>query len=122
MVVVDYLTLVTPNRERGKRREQEVSEISRFLKGLAGRLNVPVLACAQLNRDVEKMQRPPRLSDLRESGALEQDADVVLLMHRRREGDVLEAATKLVVAKNRYGDIGTVRLRFEGAYSRFVAV
>lgn len=116
MVVVDYLTLVTPNRERGKSREQEVSEISRFLKGLAGRLNVPVLACAQLNRDVEKMQRPPRLSDLRESGALEQDADVVFLLHKEQR----ESSTATVaISKHRNGPLGGTTLDWDGGTCTF---
>jgi len=107
LVVVDYLTLVTPNRQSGKSREQEVSEISRFLKGMANRLNVPVLACCQLNREVEKTQRPPRLSDLRESGALEQDADVVFMLHKTRREDL---SAIVGIAKHRNGPLGHATL------------
>ena len=98
-----------------------MTDVRGRLRDTSKRLGVTILALSQLKRQSEDRGQPA-LRDLRETGAIEQDADVVLLMHRRREGDVLEAATKLVVAKNRYGDIGTVRLRFEGAYSRFVAV
>ena len=120
-VVVDYLQLVNPDRPGRLSAYEHVTDVSGRLRDTSKRLGVTILALSQLKRQSEDRGQPA-LSDLRESGAIEQDADVVLLMHRRREGDVLEAATKLVVAKNRYGDIGTVRLRFEGAYSRFVAV
>lgn len=117
LLVVDYIQLV-PALGHAQNREQEVASVSRALKALAGELNCPVLALSQLNRGVE--QRPegePRLADLRESGALEQDADAVILIHRpNRDGQEV----KLLVAKQRHGPTGPVsvaflrdRLRFE---------
>jgi len=116
LVVVDYLTLITPIRQKGRSREQEVSEISRFLKGLAHRLNVPVLACCQLNREVEKTNRPPKLSDLRESGALEQDADVVMMMHKESRD---ATSTSVAIAKNRNGPLGNTTLDWLAATCTF---
>jgi len=105
-------------------RQQEVSDISRDLKILAKELHVPVLALSQLSREVEKRSPPvPVLSDLRDSGAIEQDADLVLMLYR---GDVYEPsgdrATRLIVAKQRNGPLGEVRLRFEASYARFDAL
>jgi replicative DNA helicase len=119
-IVIDDLQLLTPLRRKDTR-EQEVSEISRDLKTLAKELNVPVLALSQLSREVEKRQdKVPMLSDLRDSGAIEQDADLVLLLYR---GDVYERdtdpATRLIVAKQRNGPLGTVRFTFQPAYARF---
>lgn len=117
LVVVDYIQLV-PALGHAQNREQEVASVSRTLKALAGELNCPIVALSQLNRGVEQRQEgEPRLADLRESGALEQDADAVILIHRpSREGQEV----KLIVAKQRHGPIGTVsvaflrdRLRFE---------
>ena len=121
LVVVDYLQLI---RCPGAAvREREVAEISSALKRLALDLNVPVLVLSQLNRESEK--RPggrPRLADLRDSGAIEQDADVVLLLHRDRlapKGSAEYGVVLIDVAKNRHGPTGEVRLLFEGEYSRF---
>ena len=112
LLVVDYLQLIGVER-RGTRREAEVAEISRGLKALARELHVPVLAVAQLNRAVElRADKRPMLADLRESGQLEQDADLVMLLHRPavydREAD--PGAAELIIAKHRNGPAGVVRL------------
>ncbi|MCK4375370.1 MAG: replicative DNA helicase, partial [Candidatus Brocadiae bacterium] len=123
LIVVDYLQLLTSNRTRDNR-ATEVAEISQGLKALARELNIPLIAVAQLSRRVEQEQRRPRLSDLRESGAIEQDADVVLLLHRPREpADEADgpsgAEAELIVAKQRNGPTGTVHLVFQKRYLRF---
>jgi replicative DNA helicase len=123
LVVVDYLQLMTPSK-RLDSRQQEVSEMSRSLKLLAKELEVPVVALSQLNRAAEnRADKKPQLSDLRESGAIEQDADVVVLLHRE---DVYEPESArageadFIVAKQRNGPTGTVTVLFQGHYSRFV--
>ncbi len=116
LVVVDYVQLMRPARDRTNRQE-EVADISRGLKLLAKELDVPLLACAQLNRDLERRSdRRPQLSDLRESGQLEQDSDVVVLLHRdAKEPKRAEA----IVAKHRNGPTDTVRLDFYRELTRF---
>jgi replicative DNA helicase len=113
LVVVDYLQLVTPTRDKQKQqnREQEVARMSRAFKGLAKDLHVPVLLLAQLNRSAESRgEQPPKLSDLRESGAIEQDADVVIMLHRPNGASVKdEGEAHLIVAKHRNGPTGTVQ-------------
>jgi replicative DNA helicase len=124
MIVVDYLQLLTPSRRKDNR-QQEVSEISRELKVLAKELDVPVLALSQLSRAVEHRHPPvPQLADLRDSGGIEQDADVVLFIYR---GDLFEAnkpdvGAQLLVAKQRNGPVGLVRLRFDKDAVRFDAL
>jgi replicative DNA helicase len=116
LVVVDYLQLVEPEDRRAPRQEQ-VASISRRLKILAKDLQVPVVAMAQLNRSLEdRADSRPRLSDLRESGAIEADADTVLLLHRERG---TEGVIDLICAKQRNGPTGEVRLAFEGKYMLF---
>jgi replicative DNA helicase len=121
-IVVDYLQLMAPTNARVPR-EQQVAEASRGLKSLAKELNVPVMVLSQLNRSAEKDNRPPRLSDLRESGAIEQDADVVLLMARPPGAEetfqVAADTTDLIVAKQRNGPVGTVKLTFLRDIVRF---
>lgn len=128
LVIVDYLQLMHASQSDGKRfsvREQEIAEISRSLKAVAKELNVPVLALAQLSRAVEARQnKRPQLSDLRESGALENDADVVLFIYREdlyQEARDLETknAADLIIAKQRNGPIGEVRLRFDPSQTCF---
>ncbi|WP_045076239.1 replicative DNA helicase [Psychromicrobium lacuslunae] len=116
-VVVDYVQLISaPTGDRRSRQEQ-VAEISRGLKILSKELDVPVLALSQLNRQSEsRTDKRPSIADLRETGALEQDADVVLLLHRDLDGD--PSLMNIAVAKNRHGITGAVELTFEGAYSR----
>jgi replicative DNA helicase len=115
LVVIDYLQLIEPEDRKVPRHEQ-VGAISRRLKALARELRAPVLALAQLNRaSEERAEQTPRLSDLRESGSLEQDADVVLLLSRLKNPDLVGVQ----VAKNRNGPTGGVTLRFERKFSRF---
>lgn len=113
MVVVDYLQLMTAKVDKGNR-EQEVSTISRTLKHIAKELNVPVIALAQLSRDVEKRNGVPRLSDLRESGAIEQDADNIVFLHDENPS-VMESNIQLqaIWAKHRNGSLGKVILNFD---------
>lgn len=123
LVVIDYLQLMSSPR-RVENRQQEVSELSRSLKLLAKELNVPVVALAQLNRGPEmRTDKRPLLADLRESGSIEQDADVVILLHREdayeRESPRAGEAD-LIVAKHRNGPTTTVTVAFQGHYSRFV--
>jgi len=122
LVLVDYLQLMTSGR-RVESRQQEVSEFSRGLKLLAKELEVPVVALSQLNRGPEQRQdKKPLLSDLRESGSLEQDADMVVLLHREdayeRESPRAGEAD-LILAKNRNGPTGQVTVAFQGHYCRF---
>jgi len=123
LVVLDYLQLMSSPR-KVENRQQEVSEISRSLKLLAKELEVPIVALSQLNRNAEqRADRRPQISDLRESGSLEQDADMVILLHREdayeRESPRAGEAD-LVLAKHRNGPTDTVTVAFQGHYSRFV--
>jgi replicative DNA helicase len=123
LVIIDYLQLMSSAR-RVENRQQEVAEMSRSLKLLAKELDVPVVALSQLNRGPEQRQdKKPMLSDLRESGSIEQDADVVILLHREdayeRESPRAGEAD-LIVAKHRNGPTATVTVAFQGHYSRFV--
>ena len=141
LIVVDYLQLVTgSSSKRNENRVQEVSEITMSLKSLAKELHVPILACAQLSRQVEQREdKRPQLSDLRESGSIEQDADVVMFIYREayykarmepREGtaehltwqDEMEQVrnlAELIIAKQRHGPIGTVKLHFDENLTKF---
>lgn len=129
-LVIDYLQLMTAGNIGKGNREQEVSLISRQLKIIAKELNIPVLALSQLNRDVEKRQdkhKKPMLADLRESGAIEQDADMVLFIHRPEvykitedeNGNSLIGVANIIIAKHRNGAIGEVSLRFRGELAQF---
>ena len=121
MVVIDYLQLM--KGPQGVNREQEISEISRSLKSLAKELNAPVIALSQLNRGVEsRPNKRPLLSDLRESGAIEQDADIILFVYRDEyynpESED-KGLAELIIAKHRSGGLGTIKLQFIGAHTRF---
>jgi replicative DNA helicase len=123
MVIIDYLQLMTSGK-RVESRQQEVSEFSRALKLLAKELQVPVIAISQLNRGPEqRADKKPALSDLRESGSLEQDADMVILLHRESayEADNPRAGeADLIIAKHRNGPTRTITVGFHGHFSRFV--
>jgi replicative DNA helicase len=148
LIVIDYLQLMTaPGGRRPENRVQELSEITRGLKMLAKELDVPVIALSQLSRGVESRDdKRPQLSDLRESGSIEQDADIVMFTYREEyylegrdpsqkiSGHNLENRSEnwgqrldkargkgdLIIGKNRHGKTETIRLKFEGEYSRFV--
>jgi replicative DNA helicase len=122
LVVVDYLQLMTAGG-KVESRQQEISTISRGLKGLAREIKVPVIALSQLNRDVENRDdHRPRMSDLRESGAIEQDADVIILLHRDEYYKPTEenaGLAQIIIAKQRNGPTGDVTLRFFRDFMRF---
>lgn len=128
VIIIDYLQLITGSK--GENRQQVVSEISRELKILAKDLKVPVIALSQLSREVEKRQdKRPMLADLRESGSIEQDADIVAFLYRdayyqKEQADSQEAnnVTELILEKNRHGSLGTVRLYFHKEYTKFSSV
>ncbi len=127
LVVIDYIQLISSNGHY-ENRQQEVSQISRQLKMLARELDCPVIALSQLTRAVEQANREPQLSDLRESGAIEQDADIVFMLHREQtmDEDVPNSVRpenqviNLFIRKHRNGSIGEVQLNFMGAYSKFL--
>lgn len=124
LIVIDYLQLMQGGSSgRGENRQQEISEISRFLKSLARELDVPVIALSQLSRQVESRQiKRPMLSDLRESGSLEQDADIVAFLYREDYYDPdteKKNITEVIVAKHRNGPVDTVQLFFHKQFTRF---
>ncbi len=129
LFVIDYLQLLHSTARRAENRQQEIADISNGVKALAKELNVPVIVLSQLNREMERdKNRKPRLSDLRESGAIEQDADVVGLLYRPSSGDEEDGGSAmeqdaiditLVIAKQRNGPTGDVRLTFIKSYTRF---
>ena len=134
LIVVDYLQLISGDRYSSSR-ENEISVISRGLKSMAKELEVPVIVLSQLNRDSEKEKRDPRLSDLRESGSIEQDADIVMLLGKQRKGEDIRESDisqgegdsqgedfepiKLILAKQRNGPTGYVNLAFVRKYTKF---
>ena len=125
MIIIDYLQLVQGSGKRNGSREQEIAEISRSLKILAKELNVPVIALSQLSRAVE--QRPdhrPMLSDLRESGSIEQDADIVMFLYRddyyTKEQCEKPGIAEVILAKHRGGSTGKIELRWVGEYTKFL--
>lgn len=121
VVIIDYLQLIEPD-EKGVPREQQIAQISRRLKFLAKELRVPVIALAQLNRGVElREDKRPRLADLRESGSIEQDADMVMFLHRPDAYDPEDrpGEAEIIVAKHRSGPTGIVRLTWRKEFMRF---
>lgn len=130
ILFIDYLQLIHAGGLKFNSREQEISAISRSLKALAKELNIPVIALSQLNRNVEARTgdaKRPQLSDLRESGAIEQDADMVCFIHRPEyynitedeKGKSLKGVAEVIVAKHRSGGIGTAKLKFSGQFAKF---
>lgn len=130
MIIIDYLQLMNAAGMKFGSREQEVSMISRSLKQIAKELNIPIIALSQLNRSVENRTdgKRPQLSDLRESGAIEQDADIVCFIHRPEyylkngidaEGRDVRGLAQFIIAKHRSGSVGDIDMRFRSAYARF---
>ena len=131
IIIIDYLQLMNASGMSFGSRQEEVSTISRSLKGLAKELNIPIIALSQLNRGVENREgvdgKRPQLSDLRESGAIEQDADMVCFIHRPEyykiytdeKGNDLHGMAEIIIAKHRNGAVGDVLLRFRGEFARF---
>jgi replicative DNA helicase len=130
VLIIDYLQLMTAGADMRGNREQEVSMISRQLKIIAKELNIPVIALSQLNRGVEQRTgdaKKPMLSDLRESGAIEQDADMVLFIHRPERygimedsmGNSLKGIADIIIAKHRNGAVGEIQLRFRNELAQF---
>lgn len=124
LVVIDYIQLLESGGRRPESRQQEVSDISRNIKTMAKELEVPVVALSQLNRGPEsRTDKKPLVSDLRESGSIEQDADIVILLHREDAYDKESpraGEADLIVAKHRNGPTATITVAFQGHYSRFV--
>ena len=128
LILIDYLQLITGNGRES--RQQEVSEISRQLKILAKELKVPVIALSQLSRSIEQRQdKKPMLSDLRESGSIEQDADIVAFLHRddyyhneEEEGAIPNNTVEVIIEKNRSGARGSVELMFQKEYNKFSSI
>lgn len=133
IIIIDYLGLIQPATKK-ENRVQEVSEITRQLKMMAKDLNIPVVCCAQLSRGTEGRGKShkPQLSDLRESGSIEQDADIVMFLYREdyyrneasedKQDEIDDQLTELIVAKNRHGQTGTVELSFDKEFTRFRSV
>lgn len=129
LVVIDYLQLMSGSGDKGKNREQEIAEITRALKAIAKEMKIPVIALSQLSRSVEARggSKRPQLSDLRESGAIEQDADIVGFIYRPEYYGILEdeagqstkGIAEFIFAKHRNGGLGTEKLRFEETFTRF---
>ncbi len=131
LVVVDHLQLIYPDNRTSENRQQEVTEISRGLKVMAKELGVPVLALSQLSRGNVQRKGRPVLSDLRESGSIEQDADIVMFIHRPdkiatpqevESGAVEKNVAEIIIEKNRSGERGVAKLLFKGEYSKFVNI
>ena len=134
IIIIDYLQLMNASGMAFGSRQEEVSTISRSLKGLAKELSIPIIALSQLNRGVESREgidgKRPQLSDLRESGAIEQDADMVCFIHRPEyykifqddRGNDLRGMAEIVIAKHRNGAVGDVRLRFKSEFAKFMNV
>jgi replicative DNA helicase len=126
LIIIDYLQLITPSgSHKSDNIVQQVTEISRALKGIAREINVPVIALSQLSRAVEQRGGRPRLSDLRDSGSIEQDADVVMFIHREDKNDKESERPNIadiLVEKHRNGPVGAIELYFDGEKSTFLSI
>lgn len=126
LIVVDYLQLMSPTHSRNSdNMVQQMTEISRSLKLLARELDVPVLALSQLSRQVEQRQGKPRLSDLRDSGSIEQDADVVIFIHREaqyKDANERDGLMEILIEKHRNGPTGSIRMKFDDKHSSFLSL
>ena len=125
MVIIDYLQLITPSTKQVRTREQEITEMSRLLKISAKELKVPFIVLCQMNRAIEGEKRDPRLSDLRESGSIEQDADMVIFINRpgdvkdKNTDEIIENYIELLIKKNRSGKLGKVKLKHNDSMTDF---
>jgi replicative DNA helicase len=123
LIIIDYLQLVQGNNRKNAGREQEIAEISRSLKILAKELDVPIIALSQLSRAVEqRVDHRPMLSDLRESGSIEQDADIVMFLYRDEyynKDTEDKGLTEVIIAKHRGGSTGTIKLLWMGEFTKF---
>ena len=128
LIMIDYLQLMTADNKKKENRQSEISEISRNLKVAAKELNVPIIVLSQLSRDIEKREgHRPQLSDLRDSGAIEQDADIVMFLHNPEKYNDTPTedepgVVELIFAKHRNGQVGSVKLRWIGEYTTFVGM
>ena len=126
LIIVDYLQLMSPTASKSSDNVvQQITEISRSLKHLAREMDVPVLALSQLSRAVEQRGGKPRLSDLRDSGSIEQDADVVMFIHREdryKEHDERDGIAEILIEKHRNGPTGVVNLKFDGEHTSFISI
>jgi len=127
LIIIDYLQLMQNSNSQQENRVQELSQITRALKNIARQFNIPIIALSQLSRNVEtRMDKKPILSDLRESGSIEQDADLVLMLYQNKESNLKQNEnqdyylTELIIAKQRNGPIGTVQLKFDQKKTKFL--
>ena len=125
IVIIDYLQLMEASNSKTGNRVQELSYITRSLKNLSKEFNIPIIALSQLSRNVDnRIDQKPILSDLRESGSIEQDADLVLMLAPSRTNNMNQktksAITDLIIAKQRNGPIGTIQLEFQQNYTKFI--
>jgi len=127
VVIIDYLQLMQSSEFKNKNRVQELSYITRSLKNLAREFNIPIIALSQLSRNVDnRIDQKPILSDLRESGSIEQDADLVLLLYRMKNTKVNQneksSILELIIAKHRNGPVGTIKLKFNENQTKFTTL
>ena len=126
LIIIDYLQLMQNPKSQLENRVQELSQITRALKNIARQFNVPIIALSQLSRNVEnRMDKKPILSDLRESGSIEQDADLVVMLYQNKDSNIRQNEnqdyylTELIIAKQRNGPIGTIQLKFDQKKTKF---
>ena len=121
LVIIDYLQLIQSSKEKNENRVQELSTITRSLKNLAREFNIPILVLSQLSRNVEnRIDQKPILSDLRESGSIEQDSDLVLLIYAKHLSESSNSKVELIIAKHRNGPTGSIQLNFDKTHATFI--